>query len=63
MDNPLNQNKMELLRPREAAAMFGVRQATIARWAREGKISAILTPGGHRRYNSIEVTELIDRRG
>src|SRR5262245_43021378 len=30
--------------------MFGVRAATIAGWARAGKIPFVLTPGGHRRY-------------
>jgi hypothetical protein len=39
-----------LLRPREVATMFGVRPSTIARWAREGRLTALLTPGGHRRY-------------
>lgn len=30
--------------------MFGVRVATVARWVREGKLSPLYTPGGHRRY-------------
>jgi excisionase family DNA binding protein len=41
----------ELLRPREVAALFGVRPTTIARWAREGKLTPLYTPGGHRRYS------------
>lgn len=41
----------ELLRPREVADLFGVRTATIARWAREGRLMPFRTPGGHRRYS------------
>lgn len=39
-----------LLRPREVARMFGVRPSTIARWAREGRLTPLFTSGGHRRY-------------
>jgi excisionase family DNA binding protein len=42
----------DLLTPREVAEMFGVRTTTIARWAREGKLTALHTPGGHRRYST-----------
>jgi transposase len=46
----------DLLRPREVAAMLGVRTATIARWAREGLLkSTVLTPSGHRRYRRADV--------
>jgi excisionase family DNA binding protein len=48
-----------LLTPREVAELFGVCTATIARWAREGRLSPIRTPGGHRRYRSAEVRELL----
>jgi excisionase family DNA binding protein len=40
----------DLLRPREVAEIFGVRTTTIARWAREGRLTPLRTPGGHRRY-------------
>ena len=50
----------ELLRPREVAALFGVRPATIARWAREGRLTPIRTPGGHRRYLRSSVHEVLD---
>src|SRR5258708_3865955 len=44
-----------LLRPREVAEMFGVRPTTIARWAREGFLKSVATPGGHRRYRRAEI--------
>jgi excisionase family DNA binding protein len=49
----------DLLRPREVAEMFGVRTATVARWAREGKLTPFRTPGGHRRYSRTAVRELL----
>jgi excisionase family DNA binding protein len=60
--NPLNQQNPDdeaLLRPREVAALFGVRTTTIARWAREGRLSPLLTPGGHRRYRPANVREVL----
>ncbi|GAB2846711.1 hypothetical protein GCM10027176_58010 [Actinoallomurus bryophytorum] len=50
----------ELLRPREVAALLGVRTATIARWARQGRLSPLLTPGGHRRYTRASVRAVLD---
>jgi excisionase family DNA binding protein len=53
----------DLLRPREVAEMFGVRTTTIARWAREGKLTALHTPGGHRRYRLSELKKILDSAG
>ena len=49
----------ELLRPREVAEIFGVRPTTIARWAREGKLTPLRTPGGHRRYTRSGIQALL----
>ena len=48
-----------LLTPAEVAAMFRVDPKTVTRWAKAGKISAIRTLGGHRRYRESEVLELL----
>lgn len=49
----------DLLTPREAAALLGVRTSTLAHWARDGLIKpAVHTPGGHRRYRRGEVLAL-----
>jgi hypothetical protein len=48
-----------LLRPREVAEMFGVRPSTIARWAREGRLIPLFTPGGHRRYRLAHIRTLV----
>lgn len=48
-----------LLTPSEVAAMFRVDPKTVTRWAKAGKLSAIRTLGGHRRYKESEVRELL----
>ena len=45
----------ELLTPSEVAALFRVNPKTVTRWARSGKISAVRTLGGHRRFHAAEV--------
>ena len=49
----------ELLTPAEVAAMFRVNPKTVTRWARAGKISAIRTLGGHRRFRASEIRGLL----
>jgi excisionase family DNA binding protein len=49
----------ELLTPAEVAALFRVNPKTVTRWARSGKISAIRTLGGHRRFRAAEVRKLL----
>jgi excisionase family DNA binding protein len=53
----------ELLTPSEVAAMFRVNPKTVTRWARSGKISAIRTLGGHRRFHKSEITRILAEGG
>jgi excisionase family DNA binding protein len=48
-----------LLTPAEVAAMFRVDPKTVTRWARDGRLTAVRTLGGHRRYHEAEVLELL----
>ncbi len=48
-----------LLTPSEVASMFRVDPKTVTRWAKAGKLSAIRTLGGHRRYSEAEVRSLL----
>jgi excisionase family DNA binding protein len=47
-----------LLTPSEVAAMFRVDPKTVTRWAKAGKLSAVRTLGGHRRFRESEVLAL-----
>ncbi|HRW19611.1 MAG TPA: BldC family transcriptional regulator [Dermatophilaceae bacterium] len=49
-----------LLTPGEVAALFRVDPKTVTRWAKAGKLTAIRTLGGHRRYRSSEVRRLLE---
>ncbi len=50
-----------LLTPSEVAAMFRVNPKTVTRWARAGKISAIRTLGGHRRFRAAEIKQFLEQ--
>ncbi len=50
----------ELLTPAEVAVMFRVDPKTVTRWARAGKLSAIRTMGGHRRFRASEIQRFVD---
>lgn len=39
--------------------MFGVLTPTLARWVREGRLTAWFTPGGHRRYRLSELRRIL----
>jgi excisionase family DNA binding protein len=45
----------ELLTPAEVALLFRVNSKTVTRWAQAGKITAVRTLGGHRRFRREEV--------
>jgi excisionase family DNA binding protein len=49
----------ELLTPAEVATMFRVNPKTVTRWARAGKISAVRTLGGHRRFHADEIRRFL----
>lgn len=49
-----------LLTPTEVAEMFRVNPKTVTRWAKSGKISAIRTLGGHRRFRATEISRFLD---
>jgi excisionase family DNA binding protein len=52
----------QLLRPGQVAALFQVSRRTISDWARAGKLDAIITPGGHRRFRATQVRALLESR-
>lgn len=48
-----------LLTPAEVAKLFRVDPKTVTRWAKSGKLTAIRTLGGHRRYRRSDVQSLL----
>jgi excisionase family DNA binding protein len=50
-----------LLTPAEVAALFRVNPKTVTRWARAGKITAIRTLGGHRRFRATEIRRCLEQ--
>ena len=58
---PATPENEALLTPSEVAAMFRVNPKTVTRWARAGKISAIRTLGGHRRFKAAELRRFLEQ--
>lgn len=49
----------EMMTPAEVATAFRVDPKTVTRWAHAGKLTSIMTLGGHRRYYADEVRALL----
>jgi excisionase family DNA binding protein len=54
-ESPAATTEDRLLTPSEVATMFRVNTKTVARWSRDGRLPAVRTLGGHRRYWRSEV--------
>ena len=44
-----------LMTPAEVAALFRVSPKTVTRWSRAGRLPAVRTLGGHRRFRASDV--------
>jgi excisionase family DNA binding protein len=47
------------LRSSQVAEILHVSVKTVARWAKEGRLSSVRTLGGHRRYPEAEIRALL----
>jgi excisionase family DNA binding protein len=47
------------LTPGEVAALYRVDPKTVTKWAKEGKVTSIRTPGGHRRFAAVQFRDVI----
>jgi excisionase family DNA binding protein len=56
-DDPLQER---LLTPAEVALLFRVDPKTVGRWEKNGRLTSVRTPGGHRRYRESEVRALLN---
>ena len=48
---------------RDVARLFGVSVSTVTRWARQGLLRAVRTPGGHWRFPEAEARRAAERGG
>jgi excisionase family DNA binding protein len=48
-----------LMTPAEVADLFRVDVATVGRWAREGRLTPVPTPGGRPRFNAAKVRAMV----
>ncbi|NEX21901.1 response regulator [Thiorhodococcus mannitoliphagus] len=55
--------KQDLLTPSQVAQFLGVSPVTVRIWARQGKLPAQTTPGGHRRFDAREIRDFARRHG
>jgi excisionase family DNA binding protein len=51
-----------LVTPAQAARELHVSTDTLRRWADDGKLTALRTIGGHRRYNRTELAKLLSEQ-
>jgi excisionase family DNA binding protein len=56
-----SEEKLEFLRPKEAAKMLGVSYKTLWRWWKEGKVKAIQLPSGRLRYYKNELEKIVHK--
>jgi excisionase family DNA binding protein len=49
-----------LMTSAEVARLFAVDPKTVARWANDGRINSMRTPGNHRRFRESEVRALLN---
>jgi len=55
-----NDQPDELLTSAEVGRMFRVRHQAIVKWCNDGKLHAIRTPGGRRRFRASDVRRLLE---
>jgi excisionase family DNA binding protein len=51
----------EFLKAAQAAERLHISTKTLARWAKDGRIPSVRTPGGHRRYDPAAIAGLEER--
>ena len=55
-------NNEQWLTLKQAASRLSVHPATLRRWADNGDIAVLLTPGGHRRFSSTDINRFSEER-
>ena len=58
--NVLEVHDDDLFTPAEVARMFRVNPKTVTRWAKQKRMTSIMTLGGHRRFYGAELKKMMD---
>lgn len=53
----------EMLTPADVALMMGVSAKSVARWAKDGRLPSVRTPGGHHRFRRGDIEEYLETGG
>ncbi|GAA2681889.1 hypothetical protein Apa02nite_014790 [Actinoplanes palleronii] len=56
-------NRDKLLTPGEVGRIFRVDPKTVTRWAQQGRIGYVRTPGGHARFRQSDIDALLAEGG
>ena len=59
---PENHKSKKWLTLKDAAAVLDVHPRTLRRWADDGAVAFMLTPGRHRRFEATDISELMGAR-
>jgi excisionase family DNA binding protein len=59
---PENRSTRQWISLNEAAQQLGIHPATLRRWADDGEIPVMITPGGHRRFSVAEIDRFSEER-
>lgn len=59
----INEKDKEYLTPNEVAKLLMVSPITVRQWAQKGELTAMTTPGGHRRFRRADLLRFAKQRG
>jgi excisionase family DNA binding protein len=60
MNNDNSPEVERLLTSGDVAVMFRVDPKTVTRWAKEGRLASVRTPGGHHRFRETVVRAMLN---
>lgn len=58
-----DKSRNHILSPNQAAEILMVAPATVRQWAAKGKLTALTTPGGHRRFRMSDIKDFAQQHG
>lgn len=59
LEVPVSRSQSPLMKSDEVADLFHVKPSTVKKWAKAGKLTAVMTPGGQHRFRRADVEALL----